>query len=150
MPQAYIDNGDPYRAHCIETMRLLRQRLDYDEATLPIVFQSRFGRDKWLEPATIEAVAALAKRGVKNIAVITPGFSADCLELWKRSRWRTRMSSGSTGKNFAAIACLNDSAAGMEVIRHLALRELKAGPEQRRSDPTQPVRQRRHAGDHGN
>jgi protoporphyrin/coproporphyrin ferrochelatase len=126
VPQAYIDNGDPYRAHCIETMRLLRQRLGYDETILPIAFQSRFGRDKWLEPATIEAVAALAKRGVRNIAVITPGFSADCLEtLEEIAVENAHVFRQHGGENFAAIACLNDSAAGMDVIRHLALRELK-------------------------
>ena len=127
VPQAYIDNGDPYRAHCIETMRLLRRAARLRRSNpADLTFQSRFGRDKWLEPATIEAVAALAKRGVKNIAVITPGFSADCLEtLEEIAVENADVFRQHGGKNFAAIACLNDSAAGMEVIRHLALRELK-------------------------
>ena len=52
MPQEYVDKGDPYYAHCVETMRLLRQQLELDESKLLLTFQSRFGRAKWLEPAT--------------------------------------------------------------------------------------------------
>ncbi len=80
MPEEYVRKGDPYEKHCIETTRLLRERLGIDEKKLMLTFQSRFGRAKWLEPATDETVKALAKRGVKSLAVVTPGFSADCLE----------------------------------------------------------------------
>jgi ferrochelatase len=125
-PQAYIDSGDPYRAHCEETMRLLRLRLGRDDANLRLAYQSRFGRDKWLEPATIEMVADLAKEGVRSIAVITPGFSADCLEtLEEIAVENADVFRRNGGENFAAIPCLNDSDAGMRVIRQLALRELK-------------------------
>src|SRR5262249_53950109 len=77
MPQAYIDKGDPYYDQCVETTRLLRAQLGFDETKLMLTFQSRFGRAKWIEPSTIGTVRKLAKRGVKNLAVITPGFSAD-------------------------------------------------------------------------
>src|SRR5690349_11715834 len=80
MPQKYVDKGDPYYDHCVMTTRLLRQKLGMDEQKLMLTFQSRFGRARWLEPATIDSVKALAKRGVKKLAVITPGFAADCLE----------------------------------------------------------------------
>ena len=66
MPEEYVRKGDPYERHCVETMRLLRERLGFDESKLMLTFQSRFGRAKWLEPATDETVKALAKRGVKS------------------------------------------------------------------------------------
>jgi ferrochelatase len=126
VPQAYIDAGDPYEAHCMETMRLLRDRLKLDESTLMITFQSRFGRGKWLEPATIATVKRLARRGVKSVAVITPGFSADCLEtLEEIAVENAHIFKKHGGERFAAIPCLNDSAPGMQVIAELALRELK-------------------------
>jgi protoporphyrin/coproporphyrin ferrochelatase len=125
VPQAFIDAGDPYCAHCMETMRLLRAALELDEASLQLTFQSRFGRGKWLEPATMQAVKSLARRGVKSIAVITPGFSADCLEtLEEIAVENAHVFKKNGGENFAAIPCLNDSAFGMRVISQLALREL--------------------------
>jgi len=126
VPKAYVDNGDPYYAHCVETTRLLRERLNLDEAKLVMTFQSRFGRGKWLEPATNRTIRKLAKEGVKNLAVITPGFSADCLEtLEEIAIENARLFKKSGGENFAAIPCLNDSAPGMLVIWQMALRELK-------------------------
>lgn len=126
VPKAYVDNGDPYYAHCVETTRLLRERLNLDESKLIMTFQSRFGRGKWLEPATNRTVRRLAKEGVKNLAVITPGFSADCLEtLEEVAIENARLFKKYGGENFAAIPCLNDSAPGMLVIWQMALRELK-------------------------
>lgn len=126
IPQAYADKGDPYYTHCIETMRLLREHLKLDETKLQLTFQSRFGRGKWLEPATNRTVKKLAKSGVKNIAVITPGFSADCLEtLEEIAVENAHIFKKHGGQSFAAIPCLNDSASGMQVISNLALRELK-------------------------
>jgi protoporphyrin/coproporphyrin ferrochelatase len=126
MPQDYIDKGDPYYDHCVETTRLLREQLKLDESNLMLTFQSRFGRAKWLEPATSETVKNLAKRGVKNIAVITPGFSADCLEtLEEITVENAHIFKKRGGQNFAAIPCLNDSGLGMMVLQQLALRELK-------------------------
>ena len=121
VPQAYVDKGDPYYTQCLETMRLLRAALELDENKLVLTFQSRFGRAQWLEPATDQTVKRLAKEGVKNIAVITPGFSADCLEtLEEIAVENAHIFKQHGGKNFAAIPCLNDSAPGMEVIRQLA------------------------------
>ena len=126
MPKAYVDKGDPYYTQCLETMRLLRAALELDETKLVLSFQSRFGRAQWLEPATDQTVKRLAKEGVKNLAVITPGFSADCLEtLEEIAVENAHIFKHHGGKHFAAIPCLNDSAAGMEVIRQLAVSELK-------------------------
>jgi len=126
VPKAYVDKGDPYYTQCLETMRLLRAALELDETKLVLTFQSRFGRAQWLEPATDQTVKRLAKEGVKNLAVITPGFSADCLEtLEEIAVENAHIFKHHGGKYFAAIPCLNDSAAGMEVIRQLAVRELK-------------------------
>jgi ferrochelatase len=126
VPQAYVDQGDPYYAHCVETTRLLRGAFKLDESKLMMTFQSHFGRAKWLEPATDRTIKKLAKGGVKNIAVITPGFSADCLEtLEEIAVENAHVFTKHGGKNFAAIPCLNDSAPGMLVIRQLVSRELK-------------------------
>jgi protoporphyrin/coproporphyrin ferrochelatase len=125
VPKAYVDQGDPYYAHCLETMRLLRGRLALDEKKMPLTFQSRFGRAQWLEPATDRTVKRLAQDGVKGIAVITPGFSADCLEtLEEIAVENAHLFKRYGGENFAAIPCLNDSAEGMQVIEQLARREL--------------------------
>jgi ferrochelatase len=125
LPQAYVDKGDPYYAHCLETMRLLRSNLALDETRMPLTFQSRFGRAQWLKPATDRTVKRLARDGVKNIAVVTPGFSADCLEtLEEIAVENAHIFKRHGGENFAAIPCLNDSAAGMQVIEQLARREL--------------------------
>jgi protoporphyrin/coproporphyrin ferrochelatase len=126
IPKAYVDKGDPYYAHCVETVRLLRDVLKLDEARLMMTFQSRFGREQWLEPATDRTVRQLARRGVKSVAVIMPGFSADCLEtLEEIAVENARAFKKYGGENFAAIPCLNDSPPGMLVIRQIALRELK-------------------------
>jgi ferrochelatase len=126
VPKEFVDKGDPYYAQCIETMRLLRDVLKYDDKKLMLSFQSRFGSAKWLEPATDKTVKKLAKSGVKNLAVITPGFSVDCLEtLEEIAVENAEIFKKNGGENFAAIPCLNDSAPGMQVIWQLALRELK-------------------------
>jgi protoporphyrin/coproporphyrin ferrochelatase len=126
MPEDYIRKGDPYQDHCNETMRLLRERLGLDESALMLSFQSRFGRARWIGPATDETVKALAKRGVKNLVVITPGFAADCLEtLEEIAVENAKIFRKNGGENFFAVPCLNDSTDGMELLHALALRELK-------------------------
>jgi ferrochelatase len=126
MPKDYVLKGDPYEAHCVRTTELLRRQLGMDETTLMMTFQSRFGRARWLEPYTIKSVKALAKKGVKNIVVITPGFSADCLEtLEEIADENAHVFKHNGGENFVAIPCLNDSEAGMLMIWQLAMRELK-------------------------
>lgn len=126
MPREYVAKGDPYQAQCERTTQLLRQQLGVDDKKLILTYQSRFGRAKWLEPYTIKTVKTLAKQGVKNLVVVTPGFSADCLEtLEEISVENAHVFKRYGGENFAAIPCLNDSEAGMLMIWQLAMRELK-------------------------
>jgi ferrochelatase len=126
MPQAYVDKGDPYQAQCAATTEALRKRMGMDAAKLLLTFQSRFGFDEWLKPYTDKTIEQLAKDGVKRIAVITPGFSADCLEtLEEIAQENAEIFKHNGGEQFAFIPCLNDSEPGMDVIRQLVLRELQ-------------------------
>ncbi len=126
MPQKYIDKGDPYQRQCIATTDALRKRLGLDASKLLLTFQSRFGFDAWLQPYTDKTIAQLAKDGVRRIAVVTPGFSADCLEtLEEIAQENAEIFQHEGGEQFAAIPCLNDSEPGMDVIRQLVLRELQ-------------------------
>jgi ferrochelatase len=126
MPQDYVDKGDPYYDQCVETMRRLRERLKLDESKLRLTFQSRFGRAVWLQPYTDATVKSLAKQGVKNLAVMTPGFAADCLEtLEEIAMENAHIFKKNGGENFVHIPCLNDSEPGMLVIWTVVLRELK-------------------------
>lgn len=126
MPKAYVDKGDPYYSQCIATTESLRKRTGLDAEKLILTFQSRFGFDEWLKPYTDQTIAQLAKDGVRRIAVVTPGFSADCLEtLEEIAQENAEIFRHHGGEEFAAIPCLNDSEAGMDVIRQLVLRELQ-------------------------
>ena len=126
MPKDCVLKGDPYEAQCVRTTELLRAQLGLDEEKLMMTFQSRFGRARWLEPYTIKTVKALAKKGVKNLVVLTPGFSADCIEtLEEIAIENAHVFKRYGGENFTAIPCLNDSEAGMLMIWQLAMRELK-------------------------
>jgi len=126
IPKDYFLKGDPYYCHCAKTTRLLRDRLGFDDKALMMTFQSRFGRAEWLTPATIDTVQSLAERGCKNLLVITPGFSADCLEtLEEIAVENAGVFKRHGGENFAVVPCLNDSADGMAVIEAIATRELK-------------------------
>jgi ferrochelatase len=126
MPEAYIRKGDPYYDQCVVTTRLLGEQLKLNDNKLMLTFQSRFGRAKWLEPSTIDTVKKFAKSGIKNLVVITPGFSADCLEtLEEIAVDNAHVFHRYGGENFFTIPCLNDSAPGMLVLSQMALRELK-------------------------
>src|SRR5712664_2111529 len=126
MPQKYVDKGDPYEAQCIATTDALRQRMGLDASKLILTFQSRFGYDQWLQPYTDKTIEQLAKDGTRRIAVVTPGFSADCLEtLEEIAQENAEIFKHNGGEQFAAIPCLNDSEPGMDVIRQLVLRELQ-------------------------
>ena len=126
MPQEYVDKGDPYQAQCVATTEALRQRMGLDASKLLLTFQSRFGFDEWLKPYTDKTMVRLAKEGVRRIAVVTPGFSADCLEtLEEIAQENAEIFKHNGGEQFAFIPCLNDSDPGMDVIRQLVLRELQ-------------------------
>jgi ferrochelatase len=126
MPQKYVDKGDPYQAQCVATVEALRKRLNLDDKGLILTFQSRFGYDPWLQPYTDKTMERLAKEGVKRIAVITPGFSADCLEtLEEIAQENAEIFRHAGGEQFSFIPCLNESDGGMEMIRQLVQRELQ-------------------------
>jgi protoporphyrin/coproporphyrin ferrochelatase len=126
MPKEYVDKGDPYQAQCVATVDALRKRMGLDASRLILTFQSRFGRAEWLQPYTDKTVAQLAKDGVRRIVIVTPGFSADCLEtLEEIAQENAEIFKHNGGEQFAAVPCLNDSDPGMDVIRKLVLRELQ-------------------------
>jgi protoporphyrin/coproporphyrin ferrochelatase len=126
MPQKYVDKGDPYQAQCVATTDALRRRLGLEASKLILTFQSRFGFDEWLKPYTDKTIEQLAKDGTRRIAVVMPGFSADCLEtLEEIAQENAEIFKHNGGEQFAAIPCLNDSEPGMDVIRQLVLRELQ-------------------------
>ncbi len=126
IPKSYAEEGDPYPSHCEATVRLLQERMKLDDSKLMLTFQSRFGKAEWLQPYTDKTVEALALRGMKNLAVVTPGFSADCLETLEEIAVENGdIFKANGGENFAAIPCLNDSEPGMAVISHVVIRELQ-------------------------
>ena len=118
IPRAYFERGDPYHCHCLKTTRLLRERLGWDDKKLITTFQSRFGAQEWLQPYTDKTVERLARDGVRSIAVVNPGFSADCIETLEEIDMEVRETfHAAGGKNFFHIPCLNDSDEGMAVDR---------------------------------
>jgi ferrochelatase len=125
MPQRYLAAGDPYHCQCQKTSRLLREELGWTAAHWHTAFQSRFGSEPWLRPYTIEEVERLAKSGVRRLAIIAPGFSADCLETLEELDMENRaVFAANGGEQFTYVPCLNDSAQGMRVIETLVRREL--------------------------
>ncbi|HEV7643801.1 MAG TPA: ferrochelatase [Pyrinomonadaceae bacterium] len=125
VPEKYLLQGDPYHCQCVKTARLLREKLQMTELAFLHSFQSRFGADKWVEPYTDETVKKLAHEGVKKLAIVAPGFTADCLETLEELDVENRgyfLENG--GEQFAYLPCLNDSEQGMRVITHVARREL--------------------------
>ena len=126
MPRRYLEKGDPYYCHAMKTSRLLGEKLGWDETRLRTTFQSRFGKAEWLKPYTIDTVTSLAKEGVKRLAVITPAFSADCIEtLEEIAIGNAEVFHEHGGEKFALIPCLNDSPVGMRMLESVVRNELK-------------------------
>jgi protoporphyrin/coproporphyrin ferrochelatase len=126
LPKAYVDKGDPYQCQCMETVDALRAALGPLGEKLKLTFQSRFGRAEWLQPYTDKTVEALARDGVKRIAILTPGFAADCVETLEEISGEAKdifLEHG--GERFSFIPCLNDSEGGIRVLVHLIEQELK-------------------------
>lgn len=125
IPKSYFEKGDPYYCHCAKTMRLLRAATGLDEKRLLMTFQSRFGKAEWLKPYTDHTIAELARSGVKRLAVITPGFAADCLETIEEiGVENAEIFHAAGGERFHRIACLNDAPGGLDVIETVVRREL--------------------------
>lgn len=125
LPKRYLTSGDPYHCHCVKTVRLLREATGLSDQQLRLTFQSRFGKEEWLQPYTDATVEQLARDGVKNLAVITPGFSADCVETLEEIGQEVRdifVEHG--GERFTTVPCLNQAGPSMDLLQHLAAREL--------------------------
>jgi len=122
MPRVTLDKGDPYHCHCRKTARLLGKRMGRE---VRVSFQSRFGAQEWLKPYTEGVLGAMPGEGIKHVAMIAPGFSADCLETLEELSIRGRETfEHAGGEAFAYLPCLNDSAHGIALLRHLVAREL--------------------------
>ncbi len=120
MPYRYLEKGDPYYCFCHKTARLTAEKLDLDEYSYDIAFQSRFGSDKWLEPYIDRLLVNEANNGTKYIQVISPGFAVDCLETLEEISIKYRelfISNG--GKRFEYIPCLNDGQDQLDLIRSI-------------------------------
>lgn len=127
MPERTLHLGDPYHCQCRKTARLLAQALgpDFPDLRIEVSFQSRFGRAKWLEPATDAVIAAEAAGGTRRMAIAAPGFSADCLETREELAIRgAEQFAAAGGQQFAALDCLNTCDAGMAMLDALIRREL--------------------------
>ena len=122
MPLRTLEAGDPYHCQCLKTGRLLGEALGLP---VKVTFQSRFGRAEWLKPYTDDALLSLPKEGVQKIAVVSPGFAADCLETLEEVAMEGRdefLEAG--GTHFAYIPCLNASDTGMAMMEAIVRREL--------------------------
>jgi ferrochelatase len=125
LPKRYLMLGDPYHCQCAKTARLLRERLGWSEERLRLTFQSRFGREEWLRPYTDETVLALAKDGVRNLAIVTPGFAADCVETLEEIDIAARESFlEHGGENFTFVPCLNAADDHIRLLAEIVRREL--------------------------
>lgn len=126
IPQAYCDDGDVYRCHVLGTARRLREALGLSEADCSLAFQSRVGRQRWLQPYTEPRVRELAAAGVRQLDVICPGFAVDCLEtLEEIAVENAHAFQAAGGAALRYIPALNASAAHVQLLRDLVLRHLQ-------------------------
>lgn len=117
LPRRFIELGDPYRDHCLATSAALRHRLGWEDDALVTTFQSVFGREEWLQPYTVKHVAELARQGRRRLAILAPGFAADCIETLEEIKGEIRdafMAAG--GEEFTYIPCLNDEPAHIAAL----------------------------------
>ena len=125
IPRRYVDEGDPYRRHCEETARQLAAALGLADDEWVSGFQSRFGKEPWLEPYTEEVLARLGGQGVRRLVTICPGFTADCLEtLDEIGREGAEQFSSGGGQQFHLVPCLNDHPAWLDAMAAIARQEL--------------------------
>jgi ferrochelatase len=126
LPQRYVLGGDPYYCQCQKTARLLVEALQLQPGEFSVTFQSRFGKLPWVQPYTEPAIVALAQRGVRQLDVVCPGFAADCLETLEEVKLRYAASFvAAGGEALRYVPALNDSAAHLEALCGLALRQLR-------------------------
>jgi ferrochelatase len=125
LPKRYADEGDPYPEQCDVTAHLVTRALNLASEQTQVVYQSRFGREVWLQPYTDKTLEELGRAGV-SVAVMSPGFTADCLETLEEIRLRgAEQFHEAGGKDFVAIPCLNEHPVWLDAMATLALRELR-------------------------
>ena len=118
IPKSYFDKGDPYHCYCQKTTRLMKEK--FKKIDIQTTFQSRFGPQEWLTPYTDKTLEELPSKGIKNLLVICPGFSSDCVETLEEINIQGRESFiGNGGKNFDLIPCLNDNSDHIELFEKL-------------------------------
>lgn len=130
IPQRYINNGDPYFCHCLKTARLVAEKLQLQDNDWKVVFQSRFGREPWLQPYCSVTLQELPATGIKNVDIICPGFAADCLETLEEIQMENRalyMEAG--GEKFNYIACLNDNSEHINTLCEVLTAHMFGWPE---------------------
>jgi len=123
IPKKYLINGDPYHCFCLKTTRLVKEKMNLTDEEIITTFQSRFGRAEWLKPYTAETLKELPGQGVKDVHIISPGFSADCLETLEELEEENReyfIESG--GEKYKYIPCLNDNEKHLKLISHLVIK----------------------------
>ena len=129
IPKRYLTNGDPYHCFCLKTTRLVKEYMGLSDDEIMTTFQSRFGREEWLKPYTSETLKELPKQGIKNIHIISPGFSSDCLETLEELEEENKeyfMESG--GENYHYIPCLNDHDDHIDVFVNLIKKHTQGWP----------------------
>ena len=123
IPKKYFEKGDPYHCYCHKTTRLISEK--YSDIEIKTTFQSRFGPQEWLQPYTDKTFEALPKEGKKNILVICPGFSSDCVETLEEISIQGKESFiKSGGENFEMIPCLNDNDDHINLFQHLIMKNI--------------------------
>ena len=126
MPKRYLIEGDPYHCQCHKTSRLIGEALGLIEGDMMTTFQSRFGREEWLQPYTDETLQTLPAQGVSEVQVVCPGFSADCLETIEEIGMENRdtfMEAG--GARYEYIPCLNADAGHLDALSAIVTDELR-------------------------
>ncbi|HEV8692725.1 MAG TPA: ferrochelatase, partial [Lysobacter sp.] len=121
LPQRLADNGDPYPRQCEAGARAIATALGLRDESWTLTYQSRFGREKWLEPATADTLTALAARGIRSVDVVAPGFAVDCLETLEEVAQMLAEDFKSRGGELRYIRCLNDSAPHARALATIAL-----------------------------
>ena len=118
IPKKYFDKGDPYHCYCQKTSRLIIEK--FNKIPIQTTFQSRFGPQEWLQPYTDKTFENLPKEGKKNILVVCPGFSSDCVETLEEIAIQGKNSFFKNGgKNFDIVPCLNDDEEHINLLKHL-------------------------------
>lgn len=126
LPQRLVDAGDPYQSQCEAGAHAIAAALELDESQWGISYQSRFGFDRWLTPATATTLVDLAARGVREVAVVAPGFATDCLETLEEISIMLAEDFAELGGKLRYIPCLNDSPTHAAALAGIAQRELQA------------------------